>query len=269
MPLLADRQAALARALLDDAAPVPIGIDGPAGSVCRDRFGVYRANIAVSLVEALRDAFPVVNRLVGEDFFTAMARAHAIASPPMSPVLLEYGRGFPDFIAGFEPAAGLPYLPDVARLEWLWLETYHAAEDVAVAPDRLAAVPGDHIPALRFHMHPATRFAVFDYPVIDIWRRHQGADAPGEFHATPRPDHVLLARPDANVSVIALTAGAFLLLCALERGRTLGDAVVAALSVEPALDAVDALSLLFAAGAFARFEAREPGNRDAGGGKRS
>ena len=57
-----------------------------------------------------------------------MARAYALAEPPRSPVLMDYGAGFADFIAGFAPAASLPYLPDVARIERAWREAYHAAD---------------------------------------------------------------------------------------------------------------------------------------------
>jgi hypothetical protein len=72
------------------------------------------------LTEALKDAFPAVHRIVGPEFFQAMARAYIVLEPPRSPILLDYGAGFPDFIGEFEPAAVLPYLADVARIERAW-----------------------------------------------------------------------------------------------------------------------------------------------------
>ena len=104
-------------ALLDPGQPAPPGLTGSGGGPAARRFGIYRNNVTASLTEALRQSFPVVRALVGEDFFTAMAIAHLRAHPPASPLLMFYGQDMADFVAGFAPAQHLGYLPDVARLE--------------------------------------------------------------------------------------------------------------------------------------------------------
>src|SRR6516165_11874225 len=90
MPQLAERQRGFASALLDPELPVPTGLVGPDGEPDPKRFAVYRNNVVVSLIEALEDAFPAVRRIVGADFFRAMARAHVMEEPPCSPILLDY-----------------------------------------------------------------------------------------------------------------------------------------------------------------------------------
>jgi hypothetical protein len=144
---LGHRQTAFARAVLDAAAPVPPGLIGPDGQPSATRFAVYRNNVVLGLIDALKAAFPVVCALVGEDFFAAMARAHAVETPPASPVMHDYGADFPAFIARFAPAASLPYLADVARLEWAWVEAYHAAEAWPLSPASIARVKQAAIPA--------------------------------------------------------------------------------------------------------------------------
>jgi hypothetical protein len=67
-----------------------------------------------------------------------MAGAFARANPPRSPVMAHYGAGFAGFIEEFPPAAGLPYLADVARLELLRVHAYHAVEAQAVSPESIA-----------------------------------------------------------------------------------------------------------------------------------
>ncbi|MEI9987268.1 MAG: DNA-binding domain-containing protein [Aliidongia sp.] len=178
MPSLAERQAEFVAALLDPTLPAPSGLAGPPGSVRVERFAVYRNNVAVGLIEALRSGFPVVNRLVGEEFFTAMARLHALRCPPSSPVLLAYGGDFPAFIAEFEPAATLPYLADVARFEWLWLEAFHAADADPLAIEDLRRVPVDRLPGLRLCLHPSTRIVELAHPALAIWRAHQDDGEP-------------------------------------------------------------------------------------------
>ena len=101
-----------------------------AGSPSR-RFDIYRNNVVVGMIEGLRSTFPAIERLVGEAFFKATAKAYLGHEPPTSPLLFRYGKTFGDFLDGFPPAAPVPYLGDVARLEWARLDAYHAADEGA------------------------------------------------------------------------------------------------------------------------------------------
>jgi hypothetical protein len=144
---------AIAKALLAPEFACPPGLRTWNGSDPGVRFAVYRNNVIVSLIDALADTYPVVRQLVGEEFFHAMAREYALAHPPVSPVMAHYGDGFAEFIAGFPPAAALPYLADMARLEYLYVQVYHAA---------------DEAPAMRvLHSH---------YAVASLWTAHQADD---------------------------------------------------------------------------------------------
>ena len=100
-------------ALLDPSCPAPDGVQNPDGVPATKRFDVYRNNVAVSLTDALETAFPVVNKLVGTDFFRAMAGVYLRAHPPSSPVMMFYGDEMPDFLAGFGPAQSVP------KITWL------------------------------------------------------------------------------------------------------------------------------------------------------
>ena len=81
--------------------PVPAAFKGAAQGRAERRFAVHRNTVAASLIEALQARFPVVQRLVGEDFFRAMARAFVALEPPSSPLLFLYGESFAAFIARF------------------------------------------------------------------------------------------------------------------------------------------------------------------------
>src|SRR5437879_1737551 len=81
------------------------------------RLVIHRHTVQQSLVEVVAAAFPVVRRMVGAEFFDALARAFVTAMPPRQRHLSAYGADFSGFIAGFAPAAARPYLADVARLE--------------------------------------------------------------------------------------------------------------------------------------------------------
>lgn len=218
---------AFARALDDPARPAPAQTQGREGRPDARRFAVYRNNVAVGLIGAVEARYPVARRLVGDDFFRAMARAFVAAQKPRSPVLIHYGADFPDFVARFEPARDLAYLPDVARLESAWVEAYHAAEAPPLALADLGAVDAADFATLRFAPHPAARLLRFSHPAAAIWAAHQG---PGEPRPPEhwRPEDALIARPEADVAVRVLPPGGWDFATALFAGAALGEAAEAA-----------------------------------------
>ncbi|NBE07679.1 HvfC/BufC N-terminal domain-containing protein [Paragemmobacter ruber] len=185
------------------------------------RFAVYRNNVAHSLTRALACRFPVVERLVGGDFFAATARVYLQEDPPASPRLSQWGQGFAAFLERFEPAAALAYLPDVARLEWQRGQAYHAADAGPVSAEALmqaAADPGRH--ALR--LHPSVAMVRSRFAVVSIWEANQPGQRPGGHLRANRAETALVLRDRADqVPVIALTEEEALCADALLRGATL------------------------------------------------
>lgn len=248
MPLLADRQRAFAAALFDPALAVPAGLVGPDREPCAKRFAVYRNNVAVGLINALQAAYPAVDRLVGDEFFRAMARAYTLTEQRTSPILLDYGAGFANFIAGFEPAAPLPYLPDVARIERAWTEAYHARDAVALEPAALAAIPGDRITGVRFDLHPSVRFVSSQFPAFTIWRMNVEGGEPAPVDLASGGEDVLLARPDADVEVRSMPPGGAKFVSVLMSGKPLAEAAEAALGVDEHFDLSASLEALIGQG---------------------
>ena len=79
---------------------------------------VHRNTLLGAISNALRMSFVSIERLVGEDFFDRMAVEYARAAPPRVPQLDVYGGGFAAFIDGFPGTGNLPYLAELARLDW-------------------------------------------------------------------------------------------------------------------------------------------------------
>ena len=250
MPCAADRQRELAAALLDPARAVPPGLVGPDREPCPRRFAVHRNNVAAGLTGALAAAFPAVRRIVGEDFFRAMTRAHALAEPPASPVLLDYGGGFPAFIARFGPAASLPYLADVARIERAWTEAYHAPEAMALGPDALAAIPADRLAEVRLDLHPSLRVVRSGFPALTIWRMNVADGVPAPVDVDSGGEDVLVVRPAAAVEARAMPPGGPELIAALAAGQSLADAMLAALGADPSFELAVNLAALIGGGVF-------------------
>lgn len=188
---------------------------------------VYRNNIRAAYLRVLSDAFPVVERLVGPEFFRFLAHEYFHALPPSTPLVAHYGDALPAFIERFAPASDLPYLADVARIEIAWLDAYHAADARPLTPREIFDVIGASPDRARFSFHPSMRLLASPYPVHSIWRRNRECElAPTTL--SPDGECVLIARPGETVLTQTLSGNAFDALSALSSGAALGEALNAA-----------------------------------------
>jgi len=242
-------QNSFTKALLDAAQPVPDGVTSARGDIDAARFAVYRNNVAVSLTKALSQRFPVVQRLVGDDFFNGMARAFIATTLPSSPLMFAYGDGFPDFIAGFAPVAALPYLADTARLETFWTRAYHAADVVPLAVEALAALAPERLGGAILTPHPAAALVRSAYSIGTIWQAHQG-DAVS-VQTVMAPENVILTRPDIDVRVHVIASADAIFAAALLDGESIGEAAAAAFDHDAAFDFGRTIVGLISLGVFA------------------
>jgi hypothetical protein len=248
LQLLAERQRDFGAALLNAMRVVPPGLMGPDGEPSERRFSVYRNNVVVGLIEALMDAFPAVHRIVGTEFFRAMAGAYAVAEPPRSPIMLDYGAGFAEFIGRFEPAATLSYLPDVARIERAWTEAYHAVDAAPLGAADFASIDPDRFGGVRLALHPSLRIVRSAFPALTIWRMNVGDGVPGPVDFD-RED-ALIVRPAAEVEVRLMPPGGAEFVAPLAARKTASEAVLAAMRASAAFDLSANLAGLIGAGAF-------------------
>ena len=116
---------------------------------------VHRNTVLKDCIDALQANYPAILRLVGEEWFRAVAALHARAQPPGDTRLLLYGMDFPEFLRGFPPAAELPYLHGVALLDRFWTEAHVAADAVALASAVLTGLPLEQLDELVLAPHSA------------------------------------------------------------------------------------------------------------------
>ncbi len=247
-----DHAAGWSAALLDPTLPCPPGLVVWDASDATRRLAVYRNNVLGSLIDGLATSFPVVQALVGEDFFRAMAAVFVRAAPPRSAVLARYGDGFASFIAGFAPAGGLRYLPDIARLEHARIQAFHAADaPVLTAADAAPALNlGERTGELRLVCHPAMHLVRSAHPVVALWAAHQDdADIALADIDLDQAESALVLRPALTVHVIALTPGAAAFARVLRSQADLASAAADAAQADPGFDLSATLSLLLVQGA--------------------
>ncbi len=283
-PSLRDLQQAMRRSLLghDDAIAAFVVDDGVAAA---ERLGIYRNSFVGVATRALRLNHPAVARLVGDDFFDATAQAYIVRHPPASAWLDQYGDAYADFLAQWQAAASLPYLADVARLEWAVSRALHArggaapdtvpdaapgkAAHCGAAPDAttldaaaladLAALAPEAQANVRFVPHPALQLVRTATPADAIWRavldRDEAALAAIDLAAGSR--WLLVERSDEGVDVVPMHEAGWRFTRALYAGQTLQRALDA-VAEGPDFDATTLLAQHFAAGRFTGFRTAAP-----------
>ena len=221
-----------------------------------DALDVYRASVAANLRSALASAYPVTQRLVGEAFFAEAARRHLRAVPSTSGDLHQLGSGFASFLEAYEPARTLPWLGDVARLEWAVHESHFAADAPPFDFPALALVPPESHGDIRFMLAPAVRLVRSEWPVLAVWEANQpGRDGTPDRDAGP--DFIVVDRDGFAPRARRLDPDTWRFLEALSRGETLAEAGLAfGEAMEERL--AGALSEGIAAGFVASFAAPDP-----------
>ena len=256
---LARFQDDFAHALLaseDEALQALPGLAGQPG------FAIYRNTVLKACIDALQANHPAVARLVGQAWFRAAAGHYAQAHPPSDTRLLEYGADFAGFLRGFEPAAELPYLPGVARLDRLWIEAHVAADAPPLEAGAISKLVPEQLARAVLKPHPAARWAWFPaQPIYTLWRaqREAGEDEPVDLAEIAwQGEGALLTRPGDALAWIALDEAGCVFLDACAAGRPLGAAAQSALEAKPDTELAGLMAQLLRAGAFTSLHFIEP-----------
>jgi hypothetical protein len=201
---------------------------------------VYRGNIFGNWTQALSSAYPIVRKIVGEQFFGGLAREYAGAQPSASGDLNEFGSLFAEFVGSFPKTQDLPYLPDVARMEWLAHRAYYAASAAGFDFEALHTSSPER---LRLVLAPPCALLASEWPLARIWTVHQD-DYEGEIavNLNAGPDRILVHRPRWRAQVRSLAQGDYRFLEAASQGKTLGEALEAAVAEDLRFDPALALA---------------------------
>ncbi len=250
---LRELQADLGGALLGGPAGAAAAVVLEHGLGAEARLAIYRHHVFATLTDVLKATYPVVCRLVDARFFAYAADQYIRRRPPTGPCLFEYGEGFGDFLATFPPCRDLPYLRDVARLEWAMNVAEHA-DDVVPLDDRgLRSVETADTPRLRFAFDPSLTLLESSWPIDRIWRANQPEVADSTVDLAAGGVALEVRRAGDDVVFRSLEPAPWAFRSALIAGRALETAAAAALGLDPGFDLAEAFRALLADGVLAAF----------------
>lgn len=253
-PSLRELQQAFAAGVLGDA-PGVLATLRPLRFEPARHLQVYRNNTFANLTDALRAIYPVIDRLVGAGFFDYLSDQYIRSHPPRSGNLHDFGEELGGFVADFEPAQALVYLPDVAKLEWSWHRAFHAADAEPLDPARLAALTPDQYGRLHLNLHPSAQLLASDYPILRIWEANQaGRDGEATINLDAGGERLLVIRRGLDVLIERLPPGDYRLLESCRQGASFETACEQALAADPGFDLTAALRWHIPRGTFSDFQ---------------
>lgn len=192
---------------------------------------IYQNNIFSSLVKTLKDTYPLVCKLLGDDFFYMTAKKYIEQYPSRSGNLNDYGEYFNHFLSAFAPVRTLPYLIEIANFEWACHLVYLAANPIQTDFGSLETISPEQYEQLYFKLHPASRLMKFSYPMLHIIDLCAGKIS-GPINLNLGGVNLLIFRYEWNISLINLSLADFTFLYALQENLSLAIAANKASAID-------------------------------------
>jgi hypothetical protein len=259
MSQLRELQRRFAAALFDEEPGVAATLVHAGAIGAAQRIGIYRNNLREAFRKALALEFPVIERLVGADYFARLARDFHAVHPSRHGDLHHIGAPFPDFLRERFSSTEYAYFADVAALEWAHSEVLVAPDIAPLDPESLAEIPPDLYGDLRFTISPACRLVASVYPIVRIWTVNQPQSADeAAIDLSSGEDRVLVRRGRENIEFHRLDAPTFEFLAGLAGRQTLSVAFDRAERVDASFDLGAALQRMVALGVLVALDCATP-----------
>ncbi len=239
--------------LTDDDSHIAGSINAPE-SYKAELIDIYRNNTIGGITNAMELTYPVIVRLVGEDFFKATAKEYLNKYYPISGNLDDYGGEFPVFLESFPPVKPLPYIADIARLEWAFHESSLANKENPLDGAALSKIPQDKYFNLAFKLHNSAKFIESEYPIHLIWKMNdtESDDNDSEIIDLEKEGgaRLLIIRPYLKVSIIPLLKCEYVFLQSLNEKNSLYQAFEDATELDEEFDLAFYMNKYLASGVF-------------------
>ena len=254
MPSLSEQQRSFTAALFDNKHDVEPQLRATQHGTVASGLAIYRNNVYSNYRNSLAHSYPVLERLVGADYFRHLSDAYIAATPSLSGDVRDYGAGYADFLQAHQVTTQLPYLSDVARLEWQCRKVLARARSALPSLSSLQTLSSDRYPDLHVQLNHASALLASPYPVLRIWQVNQPDYAGDEtIDLAMGASHMLVLRHQDSVSVLELGAAEFVFLSQLQQDLRWGDALLAVLAIAPDFDLGSCLLRHVNNGAISRF----------------
>ena len=140
-----------------------------------EQLSIYRGSVFGGLKNALAETYPVTKELVGDVFFNRMIGEFITAYPCIVQDLNNYGKELASFIKTVKQARTLPYLADIAQLEWF----YNLALNSKIQNNNLHELSAltEEQSSVYLYLPQGSTLIQSRYPIESLWKAHQEKNA--------------------------------------------------------------------------------------------
>lgn len=197
-----------------------------------ENLSIYHNTALAALMNTLKDIYPLVCKLLGEDFFRITIQKYIKQYPSRSGNLHDYGEYFSDFLAHFQPLKELVYIPEVAQFEWHCHTLFYAAAHDAMNPALLETFTPEQYDHLHFVLHPAAKIMKCHFPILKIIDLCKDKII-GSIDVDDGGVNLLIIRRELDISLVELTTAEFTFLDMLQENKSLAEALNTTLLIDP------------------------------------
>jgi len=208
--------------LVESGAGLNAWLDVPDPERAAERLRVYVGGYPVRIHDSLGESYPALAHWVGEPAFHALAHRYAASVPLTSYNLNDAGAQMPAFLRHDVLTGDLPFLPDLAELEWRIARAFHATEGPPLDPRALPWTVEQWATAvLRFQ--PSVAVLSSAWPLLDLWTARDTPRDAIDIELHGHPHHIIIRRTGFSVRCESVAADEALALQLLLDGRCLGE----------------------------------------------
>jgi hypothetical protein len=233
--LLQNLQAELAEAIIN--ADTQVDIITPASAIA-----IYHNNVTSNFLAVLKETYPLICKLLGEEYFHQICKEYIKRYPSGSSNLHDYGEYFGNFLDHYAPLQIYPYLNEISQFEWASHSVFFEADHPELHLPSLQQVAPDKYQQLHFTLHPASKLLQFKYPILRIIDLcHSRIDE--TINLDEGGVNLLIIRRELEIKLVPLSLSEFYFLNSLQNNQTIREALDAALMIDSNFNINEKLSL--------------------------
>lgn len=225
------------------------------------RLGIYKSSIKGALQNVLMEIYPVCKKLVGDDFFIIMISDFIDLHPSYSTDLAGYGQHLAEFIETFDAAKSLPYLADIARLEWALHIIFSAKTSKQINFEALAECYQNYSEQLIFTLPHANTLLSSHFPIHLIWEANQDENDEVATITLPQASifyYLVWRKEESIMRIDLLTKAEWQILSWMKDRMTLGNIYTEITAKLPGTKIEDVLPKFVIQGWLTGFEIGDP-----------
>jgi hypothetical protein len=194
----------------------------PGGKIhLNQAFEIYHQSYLARLTLELERTYPAIRWVIGDQHFLKICHKFIESQPSVTYNLLFYGKEFADFMLANFSTQKIPFLHDLARLEWLYKEAYNRPRSNPMSEDQLLVLT--QASDYRVQFIESLNILTSPFAIFELWSRREEPAYNFELINWLHPENLLIYKIRNKVTVTQIMPIEAEILKSLEGGASLNS----------------------------------------------